>query len=1128
MIMNSTALVRRSGCLFVFILCCAAAGAQTAAVNNGLIRSGNGTENSVNIRGNLQQPFYNDNGTWYKLTYANYALDAAFAAGGSGADEWNLEGTMLLNPVPTNHVIDASAFNFNAGASGAGTGTLVSTGDLSFGANTTLQVEHTYTLEPGDPFIKIKVKLTNTGSHTAENVRVWIGTRDDWVGSTDRPLKQKGNLVDNSFAAATSVSQRASTVRITSLDEGVLFHAATEKANAVLNHCCSFINILYQNPNTSALTHSSDGSYGFYVRLDDLAPGGSDSFTWYYAAGTIDELDDIAQEVIQASAAISEITCSSAKLTTTASEVVTGHYMAVPAASQIPAPADIVAGIDYADVNVADTGSAQLSGGAAHTFDIEGLDHGTQYTVYFIGVKPNGDYSDVISYDLTTAAPAELAFAVTDTDDCSENGTGTASVAVTGGIGPFTYAWDSGEETAEVTGKTVGYHQVEVIDAGGCPSVTGSAFVGAEDPVDPQIAGQSFVIALNENGTAQIAQDEIQDLADNGSTDNCGLHPDGFALSKTDFNCDDLGEHMVVYTVADFAGNTADTVITVTVQDIIPPQVAVQDVTLVLDSNGTATLDSETADAGSDDHCGIASKSLDVYAFTCADIGENLVTLTVTDASNNTAEAQFYVTVIDQTAPEASFADEPVLYLSEEGTVSPTETALISNVWDNCGTGSAWFETAAFDCSNVGVQTLIYHVQDGSGNLGTAEAQVLIADTVKPDFFLDTITLTADESGTAQLTEDMLLPHAADNCGISGLTVQDTHFFCQSEGSVQTTVTVFDLNGNHIERKLRVKVIDVTPPRITAQPITLYIDEAGTALLSAEEVDYEATDNCGIAFAEVSPAFFDCNAIGTQTAVLRVQDHAGNEAMTSFTVTVKDTVAPVFQTLSDPEFCEGEVHFAELFRAKDNCAAKIQQTFGPASGSLLTAGTYPVTFSATDPSGNSSEITAVITVYPSPALTAPTTFEATSGTTAYISVDAPGSSEIFWSDGTRGPTASFTLHAAVTVSATAVNREGCETSRNIRIDVAETGENGLRKEPLSMKIYPNPTRGILNVEPGEWGDNTHYDITVTDLHGRPLLRDRIYRGVHLKQLHLNELSQGFYLISLQNESERITLKFNKL
>ncbi len=1120
--------MKRSSFLFVFILSHAVAGAQTAAVNNGLIRSGNGTENSVNIRGNLQQPFYKDNGNWYKLTYANYALDAAFALGGSGADEWNLEGTLLLNPVPTNHVINASAFNFSAGSSEPGTGTLVSTGDLSFGANGALQVEHTYTLEPGDPFIKIGVKLTNIGSSTAENVRMWIGTRDDWVGSTDRPLKEKGNLVGNSFAPATSASQRASTVRITSLDEGVLFHADTEKANAVLNHCCSFFNIMNQNPSTSALTHSSDGSYGFYVRLDDLPPGESGSFTWYYAAGTIDELDDIAQEVIQASAAISEITCSSAKLTATASEDVTGRYMAVPAASQVPLPADIVAGIDYAGVTVADTGSAQMSGGAAHTFDIEGLESGAPYTVYFIGVKPNGDYSDVISYGLTTAAPAVLSFTVTDTDNCGETGTGTLTAAVTGGIGPFTYAWESGEETAGVTGKTVGYHQVEVFDAGGCPSVVDSAFVGAEDHVDPEIAGKSFEIALDENGTVQIVPDEIAALTDNGSTDNCGLDPEGYALSKTHFTCDDLGDHTVVYTITDYAGNTADTAITVTVQDITPPQVAVQDVTLVLDSNGTATLDPETADAGSFDNCGITAKSLDVYIFTCADLGENLVTLTLTDASNNTAEAQFYVTVTDQSAPEISFTADPVLYLNEDGTVSPTVTELISNVWDNCGTATVGFNKTVYDCSDIGPQTLICYAEDGSGNLTTAEAQVLIADTVKPDFFLPAVTLTADENGAAHLSEEMLLPYAADNCGIAGLTVQDTLFYCHSEGFTQTTVTVFDLNGNHIQRKLRVNITDVTPPRINAQTVTLYTDEAGTALLSPEKIDYEATDNCGIASATVLPTRFDCSDIGAQTAVLTVKDYAGNEATTTFTVIVKDTLAPVFEAPGSLEFCEGEIHFAGLFRAHDNCAAKIRQVLGPTSGSYLAAGTYPVAFSATDLSGNSSDITAFITVSPSPTLSAPATFSATAGIPTEISVETPDDSEIYWSDGTRGPTAFFNLQTDATVTATAVNRDGCETSRTIRVDVTETGESEIGKEVLSMKIYPNPTRGILNVEPGAWGDNTHYDITVTDLHGRPLLRDRIHRGVSLKQLYLNELAQGFYLISLENESERITRKFNKL
>ena len=52
-----------------------------ALINSNLM-FGTGSENSVNTKGTLQQPWYNKDSTWYKLTYSNYPLDYAIGIGG--------------------------------------------------------------------------------------------------------------------------------------------------------------------------------------------------------------------------------------------------------------------------------------------------------------------------------------------------------------------------------------------------------------------------------------------------------------------------------------------------------------------------------------------------------------------------------------------------------------------------------------------------------------------------------------------------------------------------------------------------------------------------------------------------------------------------------------------------------------------------------------------------------------------------------------------------------------------------------------------------------------------------------------------------------------------------------------
>ena len=90
-------------------------------MNNGYLRFGNGTENSINSTGNLEQPWFYDLG-WRKLTYSSRDLEHRIGVGGVGSDEWNLNGNNLNNPVMKSgtQVFDTSSFTVS-GTLGYGT-----------------------------------------------------------------------------------------------------------------------------------------------------------------------------------------------------------------------------------------------------------------------------------------------------------------------------------------------------------------------------------------------------------------------------------------------------------------------------------------------------------------------------------------------------------------------------------------------------------------------------------------------------------------------------------------------------------------------------------------------------------------------------------------------------------------------------------------------------------------------------------------------------------------------------------------------------------------------------------------------------------------------------------------------
>jgi hypothetical protein len=90
--------------------------------------------------------------------------------------------------------------------------------------------------------------------------------------------------------------------------------------------------------------------------------------------------------------------------------------------------------------------------------------------------------------------------------------------------------------------------------------------------------------------------------------------------------------------------------------NIIPPckvTALANNLTVVLDRNGQASITTRQADNGSFTDCtnGSVTITLSQTSFTCANLGSNQVTLTATDRNGNVGSTVFSVTVVDNLAP---------------------------------------------------------------------------------------------------------------------------------------------------------------------------------------------------------------------------------------------------------------------------------------------------------------------------------------------------------------------------------------------------------------------------------------------------------------------------------------------
>jgi uncharacterized repeat protein (TIGR02543 family) len=393
--------------------------------NNGLIRFDQSSPTAINTNtGFLNQPFYHSaDGNWYKLTFSSYPLDFALAEGGDGSSSYNINGSYVDTNIGlafSNLVIDSSGLIINGDLS---YGILKTSGTITINDKSIL-VENTFDLKEGKSFVKITTKIINQSStESLTNLRYWVGTRDDYVGNSDRPTKVKGNIIDGVFTPISSTSDLASAVQITTASEGVLFYTTEVGANMSVKGCCSFVNATQIDPVSSAITTTTtDGSYAMFLRLNDLASSESQTVIWYYAAGALADLASVVSDVGSAAAGSLNVSYTGLNTSFKSTTVAQGYYVVVARNATAPSAAQIKAGHDATNNSALISGTIEMLADVEAEFEISGLTEGSDYDLYFVT-----EYIDTANGDTPTfTAPVKTSFSTTaysapilDTEDAT-------------------------------------------------------------------------------------------------------------------------------------------------------------------------------------------------------------------------------------------------------------------------------------------------------------------------------------------------------------------------------------------------------------------------------------------------------------------------------------------------------------------------------------------------------------------------------------------------------------------------------------------------------------------------------------------------------------------------------------
>jgi hypothetical protein len=240
------------------------------------------------------------------------------------------------------------------------------------------------------------------------------------------------------------------------------------------------------------------------------------------------------------------------------------------------------------------------------------------------------------------------------------------------------------------------------------------------DNVAPAITcPQNIVVPNNVNLCSAVVTYSIP-----VATDNCTVLNLARTSGQASGTVFALGTSTVVYRATDVVGNSSTCSFTITVEDKQVPIAVCKDVTVNLNAAGTVTVTSAQVNGGSVDNClGTLTYAPFFQSYTCANVGNNNYTLTVTDPAGNASTCVATVTVRDVTAPVITTCAANITVNDCYGTI-PSQTSQIVAT-DACGIANVTQSpTAGSDFTPLSgtSNVIVYTVTDVNGNTSTCSS----------------------------------------------------------------------------------------------------------------------------------------------------------------------------------------------------------------------------------------------------------------------------------------------------------------------------------------------------------------------------------------------------------------------
>jgi len=431
---------------------------------------------------------------------------------------------------------------------------------------------------------------------------------------------------------------------------------------------------------------------------------------------------------------------------------------------------------------------------------------------------------------------------------------------------------------------------------------------------------------------------------------------------------------LVNFTVNDDVGNSSFYSFTLTkVDDSAPVFLSnPDDQILIADNNCQTTLPDYIAICTIQDNC-----DNDPFVQQIPPAGSivsgaiNTVQILTEDDAGNTNSISFNAEVQDTTAPLiTSILNDIIIGDSVTCTVNLPDYTTLLNGYDNCDDPLIKEQqplagTPVSGLDNAVVLSLI----DNSGNVSQTSFLVSVADTTAPEF----LTSVEDQDIIASANCDYQIPDFTDDvffsdiCDANPSITQIPEAGTISDAETQLIqLLLADESGNQNLHSFYLNLQDTTRPEIQYAPEnqTHYLNTLCEFSVPDFTDSVQANDNCDNALSIVqTPLAGTIVSTNEVDVLIQVTDDFGNQENADFTITLLDTIAPVFSNvlndtiIGDAVNCEHVLpDFTSLLGISDNCDSNPQIAQNPAAGTLISGVDNEITLIVTDISDNFSSM----------------------------------------------------------------------------------------------------------------------------------------------------------------------------